>query len=272
MKTFLIWVSAIVITLVAAIYQRATGPTYPLRFNTEVLSQQVKLKLTRSATVDQGCKVKIPAVDGVKQTKIVFRKYPGTFSWDTLSMNYSNTQLVVNLPIQPPAGKLEYYAIMLDDHGREVFSNVDNTAIVRFKGSVPALVLIPHVVLMFLAMMCSTVVALMAVFRIGNFRFFTFITFGLLFVGGLILGPIVQHYAFGEAWTGWPYGGDLTDNKTLIAVLFWLLAVVLNIKSPKRWGVILASVVLMSIYSVPHSAWGSELNHQSGQINTGSQK
>ena len=39
----------------------------------------------------------------------------------------------------------------------------------------------------------------------------------LLAVGGFILGPLVQNYAFGELWTGVPFGWDLTDNKTLIA-------------------------------------------------------
>ena len=42
----------------------------------------------------------------------------------------------------------------------------------------------------------------------------------------MILGPIVQYYAFGDLWTGIPFGWDLTDNKTLIALIFWILAVV----------------------------------------------
>jgi hypothetical protein len=41
----------------------------------------------------------------------------------------------------------------------------------------------------------------------------------------MILGPVVQYYAFGEFWTGVPFGWDLTDNKTLVAVIFWALAV-----------------------------------------------
>ena len=40
-------------------------------------------------------------------------------------------------------------------------------------------------------------------------------------IGGLVLGPIVQKYAFGAFWTGWPFGADLTDNKTLAMWLAW---------------------------------------------------
>ena len=43
-------------------------------------------------------------------------------------------------------------------------------------------------------------------------------------IGGMILGPIVQKYAFGEYWTGFPYGGDFTDNKMLIMWLAWAIA------------------------------------------------
>ena len=45
----------------------------------------------------------------------------------------------------------------------------------------------------------------------------------MVFAGGLILGPIVQKYAFGAYWTGWPLGNDLTDTKTMGAMLFWLV-------------------------------------------------
>jgi hypothetical protein len=56
---------------------------------------------------------------------------------------------------------------------------------------------------------------------------------GLPFVGGLILGPPVQLEAFGALWTGWPFGADLTDNKTLIAVLAWVPAVVAALRNKK---------------------------------------
>ena len=49
-------------------------------------------------------------------------------------------------------------------------------------------------------------------------------TIGFFWVGGLILGPAVQKYAFDAWWTGIPFGYDLTDNKTLIAMLGWLWA------------------------------------------------
>jgi hypothetical protein len=85
----------------------------------------------------------------------------------------------------------------------------------------------------------------------------------------MILGPLVQNYAFGELWTGIPFGWDLTDNKTLIALIFWILAVYMNRKSDKPVYTVLAAVILLLVYSIPHSLFGSQLDYASGQVTQG---
>ena len=90
-----------------------------------------------------------------------------------------------------------------------------------------------------------------------------------LAAGGMILGPIVQKYAFGELWTGIPFGWDLTDNKTLIAVAAWILAVIMNRKREKPGYTIAAAVILLLVYSIPHSLFGSELDYVSGTVGQG---
>jgi hypothetical protein len=113
---------------------------------------------------------------------------------------------------------------------------------------------------MFVAMLLSTRAGLAAIFGERTFRLalWTFVT---LVVGGLILGPIVQKYAFGAYWTGWPFGTDLTDNKTAVAFLFWLVALVMAWKKPyHRTWVLAASFVLLLVYLIPHSLLGSEID------------
>jgi len=84
-----------------------------------------------------------------------------------------------------------------------------------------------------------------------------------------VLGPVVQYYAFGDLWTGIPFGWDLTDNKTLIAGIFWALAVIMNRKKERPLYTILAAVVLLLVYSIPHSMFGSELNYETGSVTQG---
>ena len=83
----------------------------------------------------------------------------------------------------------------------------------------------------------------------------------------MVLGPIVQKFAFGEYWTGFPRGYDLTDNKMLIMWLAWIAAAgTIGFRPGPREGVglavvVLSTIVMMVAYLIPHSFGGSELDY-----------
>ena len=90
---------------------------------------------------------------------------------------------------------------------------------------------------------------------------YTVATIFSFLLGGLILGPIIQLYAFGALWTGWPFGHDLTDNKTLASFILWIIAVWRLRKNPNARGwVLVASLGLLAVYLIPHSVLGSEID------------
>ena len=115
----------------------------------------------------------------------------------------------------------------------------------------------------------STLAGLLAAFNNALFRKYGLWTLGCLFVGGMVLGPFVQLYAFGDLWTGIPFGWDLTDNKTLIAFAFWVVAVAMNYKKSRPIYTVVAAVVLLLIYSIPHSMFGSTLDYNTGTVTQG---
>jgi hypothetical protein len=118
-------------------------------------------------------------------------------------------------------------------------------------------------------MLLSNLAGLLATVKHNRHRFYGKLTLLLFFIGGLILGPMVQHHAFGEAWTGIPFGWDLTDNKTLISFIFWAVAVAMNRKKDRPAYTILAAIILLLIYSIPHSMFGSELDYSTGEVTQG---
>ena len=144
--------------------------------------------------------------------------------------------------------------------------------VMRFKGDVPALVLIPHVVTMFLSMMIGIRAALAASLGRPESRRYAWVTLVGITLGGLVLGPIVQKYAFGAYWTGWPFGTDLTDDKTLGMWLAWVAAVVVlgRRRDPAdrvaRGTTIAAALVMIAVYLVPHSLRGSQLDYSKAEI------
>ena len=146
----------------------------------------------------------------------------------------------------------------------------EEPVVIRFKGAVPAFVLWPHILFMFMAMLYSTRTGIEALRKGDKTKNYTLITLSLLTTGGMFLGPVVQKYAFGAFWTGWPFGHDLTDNKTLVAFLAWIVAYLLLRKSNtyRAWA-IAAAVILLLVYLIPHSMFGSELDYNTGDIKTG---
>jgi hypothetical protein len=268
LKTILLWVFSVLFTLSLAVYQRMTGPTHPVRGTLEVDGQIQKYRLIRSADSDQPAKISLRNVpEGIEGT-LRYKRFKVEEEWIEIPMIKDDNILTGYLPPEPPAGKLEYFVtISLKDKNYKLN---ETPVVIRFKGPVPALFLLPHIFFMFLAMLLSTRTGLEAILyrnRVKTLAFFTVLCLGL---GGMILGPIVQKFAFGEFWTGWPFGGDMTDNKTLVAFLFWLIAYLRLMRNkPARLWVIAAAVVLLAVYMIPHSMFGSELDYSTGDIKTG---
>ncbi len=257
----LLWIIAFFITLLTAYYQRVTGPTYPLSGEAKVGNTIIKFKLgrTHGGKGDQEIKIAVP--DSSFHGSLFFKRYKTNDRYTQIPMKYSGGYLSAYLPHQPPAGKLEYF-IRLQHENHSVNLPQNKTVVTRFKGAVPLAVLIPHIFFMFGAMLLSARTGLEYFAKKSDLRKLTYWTIGFLFIGGFILGPLVQQYAFGDLWTGIPFGWDLTDNKTLIAMIGWLVALFMYRKSanPHKWA-LFAAILLILVYLIPHSAMGSELDY-----------
>lgn len=268
-KKFLLWLFAVIITLSAVIYQRLTGPTYPKRVKVELDGKEYKLRLLRSSGGNDDAPIEL-AIDEQFNAILYYKYYPSVENeeWEMVVFAKEGDKMVADLPNQPPAGKLMYYIEISTDKG-VVPVQKDEPVVVRFKGAVPDFILLPHVFFMFFSMLLANVAGLFAIWKVDRYKRYTFLTLGSLTLGGMILGPVVQLYAFGELWTGVPFGWDLTDNKTLIAFVFWLIAVLGNLKKDRRYLTIIAAIVILAIYSIPHSMFGSELDRASGVVTQG---
>ncbi len=251
-RSWVLWLLAVVITLASAIYQRATGPSYPARGAAKVGGVDVKYKLIRTHGSGDA-EVSVEAADSISGT-LAWKRNKTEDPWTYVEMQRRGPGLAASLPHQPPAGKLAYRVILRKDGERVTLGG--SPVVVRFKGDVPVWILYPHIVAMFAAMLVSARAGL-ELFRPSPSTSLLWPAFILLTIGGMILGPIVQLHAFGALWTGWPYGTDLTDNKTAVAWLFWAFAAWR--KSP--WLIGLAAIGTFAVYLIPHSMFGSELKY-----------
>ena len=260
MRKGLFWFLAVVITLGSAVYQRRTGPTHPLRGKAVVDGTEISYRLLRSAETLRDAEVAVPAPAAVEGW-LDWKRYPTEDDWTRVTLVREGDRLVGHLPKQPAAGKVAYKVHLGRDEAALPITGND-PVILRYKDPVPLWVILPHVIIIFAAMLFSTAAGLAALDKKRNPRRLVLWTIALLFAGGFILGPLMQKFAFGVAWTGFPLGTDLTDNKTLIAFLFWIVALIAGRKGkPARPFVIAASLVTLLIFLIPHSLLGSEYDY-----------
>ncbi len=259
-KNILLWVVSLIIMGSIAVYQRMTGPTYPINGKLTVGQELIKYSLPRSHDGSGEELIKIKVSDEMIIGKIELRRYKSYDEWQTQDMKRDGEYLIANIPEQPPAGKVMYIISLIDSDGNNL-QLTEEPVIIRFKGKVPDYFLIPHIIFMFAAMWFSMRTGFEALFKGDNAYKLSMMTFIFLTLGGMLFGPIIQFYAFGAWWTGWPFGHDLTDNKTFIAFLAWLFAVIKlrKNKSSMLWP-LAASIILLAIYLIPHSVLGSEID------------
>lgn len=274
-RSVLLWVLAFVLMLAAGVYQRYTGPTYEFRGSYDAGEEVVAYRLVRSAYSTRDTAVVVPAPAGV-EGDLLYRRYPTDDDFARVSLERREGELAGPLPAQPPAGKLEYHLELTTPGGVAVLPDTGENAVVRFKGEVPAWVLILHVAFMFFGVLVAWRAGLGALFSARGLPKLSWTALVLFTVGGFLLGPWVQKYAFGDWWTGIPFGWDLTDNKTLVMWLAWFFALLFVGKGARRdaaeggragegrsrLAVVLAAIVTVGVYLIPHSMAGSQLDYE----------
>jgi len=265
-KNIILWIISIIIMSGFAIYQRTTGPTYPFSGKIEMQGEKIKFSLPRTHEGNTDQKVYIIVKNKDINGDMIYRRHPSHDNWTTVSMLRSGDSLIAFIPNQPPAGKIMYEISLIDSAGNKLKLS-EKPVITRFKGVVPNWLLIVHIIFVFSAVIFSTRTAFESLFKGKNHVKLSLITLVLMFFGVVIFGPIMQYYAFGEFWTGWPLKGwlnfgDLTDNKSAVMFLGWLIAYLKIRKNPdKKIWIYIAAFITIATFLIPHSLMGSEIDY-----------
>lgn len=291
----LLWLIALVLMFAAVHYQRSTGPTYPRRGSFIAAGQRYDYALIRSDSsvkANAAAQVMLPDPGPQASGTLYWKRFRTADEFTAMPLAHEMARprrgllrlfgdllrgrgkppeqpfLIGRLPAQPAAGKLEYYLELDAGEGAQRIPAVAaGNVVIRFKDAVPAGILIPHILMMFFSVLIGMRTGLAAIFAPSSMRRWSWVALIGMTVGGMVLGPIVQKYAFGEYWTGFPFGGDFTDNKMLFMWLSWVFACAVIGFKPKRKelipraAVLIGALVMSAVYLIPHSMGGSELDY-----------
>jgi hypothetical protein len=186
-----------------------------------------------------------------------------------------------SIPLHPKGMKAWYYLEAVgQSEGDEVKVTLpeENSGQVKpirhkFEGRVPAYIVIPHVLSIFGAFFFATLSLFSAIdLKKGKGTLrrsvkICAITLLLLFIGFFPLGWAMNYFAFGVLWEAFPFGRDVTDNKSQIMFLFWLFTLFMvkgtlwgkaeqkNLISAQDYStlVIVSFVATIIILAIPHS-------------------
>ncbi len=209
---------------------------------------------------------------------VVRYRTPGEEVFETVGMSeISEGVWVAGLPGKEKVSRIEYgFRISraeVSEVGTSTASSETGYYLTKYKGEVSVTVLVLHILCMFAAFffLVEALIGAFAMLFMGEEKEFTVaqVRWVLLFtfLGGWPLGFALNWQRFGMCWEGFPFGYDITDNKTQLIAIFWLIVAVLSWKSfmCSRTGrdvvgpgvfavaVIVASVLSLALYLVPHS-------------------
>ena len=169
-----------------------------------------------------------------------------------------------------------YYALELyrgNDRAARIPEEEGAFLFIKYKGKVSAVVLTLHILFMFASFYFMvqglwSAIGILAgrawkAEAVGHARWVLISSF----IGGWPLGFILNYQAFGVVWEGFPFGYDVTDNKTQIMFVFWLVSLLLvrgsflgkgeklDILGSRGFAValIVSFVVSLALFIVPHS-------------------
>ncbi len=270
-QTLIVWSLAVIGTVGFFLYQTETGPTYPVKYDITVGGTEIEGELVRSGDIREDLEQTIICPDEDVTADLVWRLFPPPpgETWKHTPFARDGKVLRATLPKQKMAGKIEF-TVEFRKNGETVTVPHDETAVARYKGHVPGVVLIIHIFAMFLSLLFSNAALLDAIFGGPHLRTLSRMTFALMLAGGGVLGPMVQKYAFDAYWTGWPNGTDWTDNKLAVGALTWLVVMIICwVSRPRsKWSriaVVGGALVSFAIFGIPHSIHGSTLDHTTGE-------
>ena len=146
-----LWILAIFCAAAAMIYQRSTGPTYEYKGYLEASGEKYKYELLRSQETTEGAKIQLPVIEDADYSATLhYKRYQTQDEITQKPFQLSgNQEFFAQLPVQPAAGKMEYFVTgTIDGQAFSIPEQGEDRIVLRYKDPVPNMILTPHVIMM----------------------------------------------------------------------------------------------------------------------------
>jgi len=154
--------------------------------------------------------------------------------------------------------------VILPQEADDSFESAYDYFKIRWEGKASFILLLLHIVLMIAALFFLIHALYFAMYYLQtgekDGHMIRSVNGGILafFITGFPIGWIIEKQVLGNYWEGIPLGTDVTDSKTLIVFVLWLVFIILHWRGAissrtyARW-VIINTVITIILFLIPHS-------------------
>jgi hypothetical protein len=181
----------------------------------------------------------------------------------------------VHLPDLGKGARMRYWiaATNVEQTKARIPEDPDKLVLLKYKERASQPVVVAHVAFMFGAFFCM-VMSLFGAIRIlrgleGKRSTIRAARWVLVFsfIGACPLGLLLNYQTFGVLWEGYPFGRDITDNKTQVMFVLWLVCLLLVRGSfvgggeekdrlgarAFAWAIVASFILSLALFILPHS-------------------
>lgn len=190
-----------------------------------------KVKITDKAMIEADIEVSgnVRSVEAY-----LYYRIPPAALPETIEMQRANGHYFAEIPIQRRGTRVEYFIEARGDNDLALrIPSVNKGFQLTFRGSPQSSLLAAHAVLMIISVAFFISSGLLAVRSIRRRKTTPamaragFIGLVLFFISAIPVGMIIAYQTFGKPWSGFPIGEDMTDNKSLAIIIYFILASIL---------------------------------------------
>ncbi len=209
---------------------------------------------------------------GLKEITLNYRLLDGSFKIIPFNQFKDTPYYVAIVPGDKRGSRNYYYITAIDNEGNKVIlpeqNNKDKMKLyqLRSEGKASFILKLLHIMLM----LTTLIILIHALYysisylknrdediplKLKNLVFWGIVTF---FITGFPIGWIIEYQVLGNFWEGIPFGWDITDNKTLLILIYWLAVFIpFGLKkiasSTMAKLIIFGTIFTLVLFIIPHS-------------------
>ncbi|MFQ6082516.1 MAG: hypothetical protein ACE5WD_04055 [Candidatus Aminicenantia bacterium] len=209
---------------------------------------------------------------GIKKIELHYPQGENLSSPIPFTLHKGSSFFTALLPGKEKGQRSYFYIYAEDNAGNEVYlpEEAGKTGgkwfVIKFEGRASFFLKLLHIMFMLTSLTIFIHAFYYAVSYLKNenekadLRLGALLLWGIIvfFITGFPIGWMIGWQVTGQAWTGIPFGWDITDNKTLLILIYWLAVLIpfkLNKFSVRTLAklIILGTIFTLVLFLVPHS-------------------